>query len=149
MISAIASAVALAASLNVVGNWQYDGFYYQEHRYENPNSNLVLVFTFNADGTERLFWSRTDEKGFCERKGTYTIEGDKLIQQTTWLNPDNDSSCSSDPDMQPNRTTETVIDMNDGNLNIHMDLNGAPFLYILKSVSSAPPTPQPNSFYPF
>ncbi len=113
------------------GNWRYDGFFYQGHRYPNPNPDLKLTFTFNADNTARLYWKRDNENGFCERKGTWSLQGDVLIQTTTWLNPANDSSCGQDSDMQMGRMTQNQVTLTKDQLSLHMDLNGQEFLYIL------------------
>lgn len=128
------------ADVSIVGNWQYDGFFYEGNRYPNPNPKLVLTFTFNADGSERLYWARSGEKGFCERKGTYLITGDTLEQNATWINPDNDASCAQDPDMQMGQKTKNQFSLGpDGKeLNIHMDIDGKPFIYILKQITSLP-----------
>ncbi|MGZ3723117.1 MAG: hypothetical protein ACXVA9_09315 [Bdellovibrionales bacterium] len=122
---------AFAADPEILGDWHYDGFFYQNHRYPNPNPELKLVFTFSADHTERLYWKRDSETGFCERKGTWEFQDDVLKQTVTWLNPDNDDSCSNDPDMQIGKATQNLIQIHETQLDLHMDLNGQDFIYIL------------------
>jgi hypothetical protein len=137
-LSALLCLLALGASAyadlnsDVAGNWQYDGFFYQGHRYPNPNPALKLTFTFNADQSERLYWKRDDEAGFCERKGTWSLQSDLLNQTVTWLNPANDPSCAQDSDMQMGRATQNHISIDKDELSIHMDLNGQDFIYLLK-----------------
>jgi hypothetical protein len=143
MLLAVACGFAARADLpqEILGSWQYDGFFYQNHRYPNPNSDLKLTFTFDPGHTSRLFWKRDGTSGFCERKGTYNISGQVLTQTVTWLNPKNDPSCAQDPDMQMPRNTQNRIEIKPGTvteLDLHMDLNGDDFLYILNKVAREP-----------
>lgn len=127
------SGPAASADLNhdIVGEWRYKGFIYRGQYYPNPNPKLDVEFKFNSDHTARLFWKREDEIGFCERKGDWWVKSELLIQSVTWLNPDNAPSCSQDPDMQMNRITENRIEISGTQLNLHLDLNGQDFIYIL------------------
>jgi len=127
----------LLAVLTIVGTWQYAGFRYNGDLYPNPNPNLVLLFTFNADGTSHLIWSRKNEAGFCERRGEYRLDADVLWQKTTWLNPANDRSCASDPDMQPGRETRTPILLSAEELAFILYLDGREFHYLLRPVPGA------------
>jgi hypothetical protein len=132
LIFLMAGSVASAdLSHDILGKWRYDGFIYRDHRYPNPNPRLNVEFMFIPDHTARLFWKREDETGFCERKGVWQVEGDLLIQSVNWLNPANDPSCSQDPDMQINRTTQNRIDLMGTQLNLHLNLDGRDFIYIL------------------
>jgi len=128
------SAYATLGNDDILGTWEYDGFFYDGHRYPKPNPDLDLTFTFKKDSTSRLYWKRKDEAGFCERLANYQLKDDHLIQKTTWINPANAMSCSQDPDMQPDRESDTVITLDKVNmeLSFHFDLDGKPFLYILK-----------------
>lgn len=115
----------------ILGTWHYAGFEYQNHFYANPNPKLTVQFDFNSDHTSRLYWHRADESAFCERRGTWNLQGDELIQTVTWLNPANDSSCGQDSDMQMNRTTDNRISFTANQLDLHMSLDGEDFIYIL------------------
>ena len=66
--SSVAMADDTQLQQQIVGEWQYDGFFYQGKRFANPNPNLILTFTFATDNTARLYWSRTDEKGLLRAK---------------------------------------------------------------------------------
>jgi hypothetical protein len=135
----LGSSPALALSnADLLGQWQYDGFFYDGHRYPNPNPDLDLTFTFNADGTDRLFYARKNESGFCERLADYRLEDEHLVQKITWTNPKNAGECGQDTDMQQGRETDTVLSLTPQELTFHLDLNGLPFLYILKRL---PPNP--------
>jgi hypothetical protein len=87
------------------GSWQFYAYVYQGHEVPAPNPNLTQIMEFNPDGVGRLYYKRDDESGFCERKANYRFENDELVQQVTWVNPDNQSSCGQDPDMQMGRVT--------------------------------------------
>lgn len=126
----------LLTALTIIGTWQFAGFRHNGDFYPNPNPNLVLKFTFNSDNTNHLIWYRTNEPGFCERRGEYQLRGDILWQKTTWLNPLNDRSCGSDPDMQPNRETNTPILLSEGELAFVLNLDGRDFFYLLRPVQS-------------
>jgi hypothetical protein len=120
----------------LIGDWQYDGFFYRDHRYPNPNPDLTVLFSFNSDHTHRLYWKRADETKFCERRGTWSIRGELLEQEVTWLNPDNDSSCAQDPDMQPHQTTQTRFKVDDHELGFYLNLDDQTFIYILKRIDA-------------
>lgn len=119
---------------SLVGTWQYVGFHYEGRDYPNPNPDLTLLFTFNADGTSHLYWSRKNESGFCERRGIYRLDGDLLWQKTTWVNPENDRSCAMDSDMQPDRETTTTIRLQEDKLAFVLHLDDQEFLYKLERV---------------
>lgn len=124
-----------ASPSDLLGTWRYDGFFYQNHRYENPNPELILTFTFKADGTNRLFWYRTNDPGFCEREANYYVSQDELTQKITWANPANRSDCAKDPDMQVGRTSTVRIDTLGDELHFLLELKGEPFHYILRRCS--------------
>lgn len=128
---------AFAACENSMeGVWQYDGFFYDGHRYPNPNLDLELTFTFDNSGQDRLYWKRKNEDGFCERLATYNVVGNRLFQKVTWVNPKNSADCAKDLDMRLGQETETEICITGLELNFHFDLNGKPFLYILKRIGN-------------
>ena len=128
---ALAEPSATGSDSDIVGNWHYDGFFYQDHRYPKPDADLNVEFTFNADHTERLYWKRTSETGFCERKANWEFANGILKQEVTWINPANDPSCAKDPDMQMPRVTQNKVELYGAQFNMHMDLNGQDFIYIL------------------
>ncbi len=125
---------ALIVAALVAGSWQYDGFWFEGHRYPNPNPSLVLTFTFDEGGTSHLYWHRIGEPGFCERKAEYEIRGDLLYQKVTWLNPKNAMDCGRDPDMQLGKETLVKFTFNENELHFYFELNGKEFIYILKNL---------------
>lgn len=135
LLQGLVSKPALAhSSREILGQWQYDGFLYENHRYPNPNPDLELTFTFTADGKSRLYWSRKSDGSFCERIADFHVTGEHLYQKVTWVNPKNASECTRDSDMRLGQETNTVISVISPELNFLFDLNGKPFLYILKRI---------------
>jgi hypothetical protein len=122
---------------DITGIWQYDGFFFDGHRYPNPNPNLVLKFTFFPDLTSHLIWTRTGEPGFCERKAIYNVHDDFLYQKITWINPANNADCSKDTDMQMGRETDSRFAVEPDELHLFFELNGKEFIYILRRCDSS------------
>lgn len=135
---ALNSSASPIQSSDLFGRWIYVGFIYDGHRYERPNPDLYLYFTFDEHGTHRLFWRRKGERRFCERVGSYEVRDNRLRIKVTWVNPENDSSCHEDPDMQLGRETENLISLSDQDLGIYMNLNGKEFIYLLRKLSLEP-----------
>lgn len=81
------------------GKWRFIGYIYGGSFQEPANPNLILTFEFLQDGTDVLHWHRLNENGFCERKGKYSYEREKLIDEVIWVNPNNSFECYRDPDM--------------------------------------------------
>ncbi len=126
-----------AENSNLHGKWNYTGFIYEGQRHPKPNPNLILHFTFQADQTVRLYWTRKDETGFCERKADFHLQNSMLWQKITWVNPSNDSRCGQDTDMQMGRESETPIQLNQNELYFVLEVSGKPFLYVLEREDSA------------
>lgn len=124
----------LVAAL-ILGTWQYDGFFFDGHRYPNPNPNLNLQFTF-TETVSHLIWWRTGEAGFCEREADYSVEKDLLRQKVTWVNPANLFECSRDPDMHLGQETANPFVIENDELKFTFELNGKPFIYILRRCGS-------------
>lgn len=84
----------------LIGNWKFVRMILDGQETAAPNPKLHLYFEFRADNVVRVFYNRTDERGFCERLGRYTFEDPILYQEIYWVNPKNNDSCSQDTDMQ-------------------------------------------------
>ena len=124
------------------GTWQYDGYIYEGQRHPLPNPHLYLTFTFSENGRSRLYWSRQNEPGFCEREASYSIEEQHLFQTVVWVNPDNLPECQQDPDMQLGHESITLFQIMDQELHFYFHLNHDVFIYVLKRI---PPTIQDQS----
>lgn len=118
------------ADSNLVGTWQFTSIIYQEQVLPLPNPDLDLRFIFYANGHLRLKWSRHNESGFCEKKADYTTLGNILYQKTTWLNPKNHHSCSTDPEMQMSSETYTVFQIHQKKLQLHLNLGDEEIVYV-------------------
>lgn len=128
------SDTVLTTSEKLEGLYKYDGFFHENHRFENPNPNLHLYFTFLPNGQHRLEWFRDEDGERCERTGPYSLESGMLSMQTTWLHPRNHPNCAKDPDMQPNRESMNPVERKGDELWLRLELDGKPFFYILKRI---------------
>ena len=125
-------------SKDLLGEWKYSGFIYEKIIYPPPNPDLYLSFTFKAESSVRLFWKRQDEDFFCERVALFSVSDTSILSQNIiWVNPDNHSSCSSDPDMQLGRKTDNYVEIVNKELHLFLELDGKPFIYILTKVPAA------------
>lgn len=116
------------------GHWQLTSLFYQGQERPPLNPNLVLQFEFHKDGTNRLFWSRKNETGFCERKAYYAWNQESLLQKVFWTNPENALSCGADPDMQLGRTSVTQAKIENSRLHLYLALGDEPLIYIWKRI---------------
>lgn len=105
MALSLASAGSLAL---IVGLWNYESFRYRG-QVHIPQSTQGLQYEFRADGTDRLYWSLEQYDYFCEREGRFQWQSDVLTDEVIRVNPRSHDSCSSDPDMQVGRKTETPV----------------------------------------
>ncbi|MGE0763637.1 MAG: lipocalin family protein [Bdellovibrionales bacterium] len=120
------------STVEIWGEWRYAGFIYEGQRYPLPNQDLFLTFTFKPDGRVRLYWTRFNEDGFCEREATYSLEGDQLHQEVVWVNPDNRPDCSHDPDMTLGRKTSNRYQILGQELHLFLQLDDQDFIYLLE-----------------
>ncbi|MFN7263065.1 MAG: hypothetical protein ACK5UJ_04600 [Pseudobdellovibrionaceae bacterium] len=118
----------------IIGSWKYIGFSYEGHRYNPPNPQLLVLFTFTNNHNLRLYWEYQGEPGnFCESRSHYLVKDSFLRKETYWLNPDNHFSCAQDPDMQLGKlTTNRIFFQPDDELHLLMPLSGKDFFYVLK-----------------
>lgn len=114
----------------IFGKWQWYKYIYEGAEYPPSNPNLNLVFEFFPNGRDRLFWERSGQPGFCERYGNYIFKSCRLLDQVTWVNPQNAMGCGSDPDMRVGRVTVSQLEIIDDELYLHLDLSGRPFIYV-------------------
>ena len=128
---------------DLIGYWQYDGFFYEDNRYANPNPDLNLIFRFEENGTSHLVWTRKNDGEFCERHAQYVADAQTLSQTVSWVNPKNSKACAADQDMQLGRQTETHYEFHGEELWLQFDLNGKPFFYILKATVAIGNIPTP------
>jgi len=99
------------AATTLHGEWKFSGLIYHGQVLPPPNPSLNLIWTFFSNGTERLYWDRRGENGFCERFATYNLDGGQISENIFAVNPANNESCSQDPDMQVGRETLNKIEI--------------------------------------
>jgi hypothetical protein len=98
----------------------------------------VLVFTFYDSGLSWLYWHRANQSGFCDSLSRYSVEGDLLKQKTLWENPGNAMDCPQDT--SPEEISATRYSIEGLELRLHLEVDGRPFLYILKYIGPATPS---------
>ncbi len=124
---------SFAAEESVVGHWQYykkifDG----QEMPEPPSATLRLHFQFSAEGESKLWWWHEGDTDHCQRKGKYKIEGNLLVDEVTWVDPENTQFCSEDRDMQLGKISRTPFKLADGDLSLELHLNDKPLYMVWK-----------------
>jgi hypothetical protein len=118
----------------LTGEWRLTEMIYRGARVPPLNPKLNLSWTFFANGTDRLFWDRTGESGFCERFAHYKILNNKFHETVFAVNSLSQSDCAQDPDMQVGRQTSNVIEINNNEILLHLQLSDEELIYVLKEV---------------
>ncbi len=114
----------------LIGRWKFTRYNYQGRELPLPNPNLNLFYEFYNTGTSRLWWTRSNEEGFCERIGSYSFDGSLLSDQVLWVNSKNNIDCGKDPDMLTGRKVSTKAIVLNNELRTELTLKGEPFIYI-------------------
>ncbi|MGZ3744294.1 MAG: hypothetical protein ACXWRE_16720 [Pseudobdellovibrionaceae bacterium] len=122
----------LAALINIFGSWQFYAYVYEGREIPAPNPFLSQIMEFTPDGICRLYYKREDENGFCERKATYHFANGELLQKVVWVNPENQSSCGQDPDMQMGRVTTNKARIVKGIFQLDIPLSEETITYLWK-----------------
>ena len=116
----------------IIGQWLYIGYTYQDEFHSPIDDSLELIFSFESNGSDDLIWRYKDSMGKCHRRGEYIIENSILIDKIVWVDPDNMNACGSDPDMQIGRITMTPVEIVGDRLLMKLELSGEPFVYTLQ-----------------
>lgn len=116
------------------GEWHLEGMIYRGHKVPPLNPNLNLRWNFFDNGTERLYWSRQGENGFCERFANYQVQDGYITEKVFSMNPANNPECAQDPDMQLGRETKTKIEIQIQQILLHLQLGDEELIYVLKEV---------------
>lgn len=128
------AASEIASRSPIVGRWQFYKILFRGEEHPPFTSNLILTFEFNPGGSDRLHWTRDGQHGFCERTGRYqwSPQQSLLMDEITWVNPENAPGCARDPDMTLGRRTETKVEIADGELNLWLSVGDEPLIYVWK-----------------
>lgn len=116
------------------GKWQFKELIFEGERRPPFNPNLILTFEFFESGESILRWERSNEEGFCERRGRWSWDGVHLRDEVIWVNPENNRDCSMDPDMQLGRKTVSRAELVDGDIHLHLPVNESVLIYIFKKL---------------
>lgn len=117
---------------DLLGTWLFYKYFYQGKVVPAPNPELFMYLTFNADGTDRLFYHRLNENGGCDRTAKYSWDGQQIFQKTIYVSEKNLIDCTKDPDMQPGReATNRMYILND-ELYLEMPLSDDIITFIWK-----------------
>lgn len=116
------------------GNWQFFKHIYQGKDHAPLNPHLVIQFEFLPDGTNRLFWTRRNEPGFCERRAYFEYDGEYIHQEVYWVNPENEMECGQDTDMQLGHKNTGKLIAVDGHLHLYTQLSGEDFIYVWRKI---------------
>lgn len=124
------SGAAQATDPRLFGRWQFDSLRYQGQEMPRPNPDLILIFEFREDGTDRLSWTRRDETGFCDRTAVYSAADGVLQELVVWVHPGNRGDCAQDPDMQLGRQASVPYRVENGRLELDLPLSDETLTYL-------------------
>ena len=119
----------------IIGRWKFTEYIYNGQTLPLPNPKLQLFFEFNQTGSNRLWWTRDNEPGFCERIGLYNFDGDTLEDQVVWVNPNNHIECAKHEDMIMGQIAKNKVTIIGNKLHLHLALKGEPFVYVWEKQS--------------
>jgi hypothetical protein len=122
----------------LLGAWVFTTVIYRGQEIPRPNPNLVMTFNFQTDGRNFLHYHRIGEQGECNRTARYEFSDNQLIQEVLSVDPNNASSCSSDPDMQQGQISATPITLEDGRMKMLLNLGNETITYIWKPCQRNP-----------
>ncbi len=107
---------------------------YRDEELPPRDPELKINYTFFDDMHSRLYWKRDDEDGFCERFAQYVYQNEILSEKIIWVNPENDPSCSRDPDMQLGNHTQTPLKIKNDELYLYLKLSDEYLIYVWKRI---------------
>lgn len=119
-----------AGAHSLFGVWQFTGLRYQGQEIPPPNPDLVIIYQFDDDGHSRLYWTRKDQSGFCERRGLFVATQTQFLDYISWVNPKNRGDCGQDPDMQLGRSVLNTYRVKDGRFELDLPLSDDVLTYI-------------------
>ena len=123
---------SLAHADSIVGSWKFTSMIMEGQEVPPLNPDLILTFDFAEDGSDRLFWTRKGESGFCERRARYDFDSNWLYEAIVWVNPDNAPECGKDPDMQLGRVTQTPARIKNGRFELDLNVGDSHLTYIFE-----------------
>lgn len=123
------------ASEAVEGNWRFYKKIYQGTEIpEAPGATLRMYFEFDGSKSH-LYWRHEGEKDHCSRRGKYHLEEGIIVEEVTWVDPENTFACAQDPDMQLGRKTRTPYYFHGKDLALRFHLGEEPLDLIWRKES--------------
>ncbi|MFN7905883.1 MAG: hypothetical protein ACK5P5_11940 [Pseudobdellovibrionaceae bacterium] len=134
--AAKASSIATPGIQNLIGRWHFTKIIYEGQEMEMPNPDLKLSMTFFDNQSLRLFWHRGNMMEFCESFSTWSLEEKnsetRLTLNTFAVNPNNQSDCAKDPDMQIGTKPSVLIWVDSGSLMMSIMLSDQNLIYVFE-----------------
>ena len=118
------------------GEWKFVEIIMDDVHYPPPNPDLDLRFTFDGEKISRLYWTRADEVGFCDRLAIYSYGNEQLYQKIVWVNPHNDLKCAQDQDMQLGGESEIRAVRKNNQLFVDVQFGDKYVVYVFNKVSN-------------
>ncbi len=115
---------------SLIGIWLFTSMFYHGQIIDPPNPNLKLYYTFQNETQNEIYYYRVDEAGFCRRWANYEIKNDFIFQTIHTTDPDNNSNCSPDPDMQLGNISSAHFEIINGKLHLYLPLGDEEIQYI-------------------
>lgn len=111
----------------IEGHWFFHKKIYQgQEMPEPPSATLRMHFVFSPPGESTLSWWHEGEEDHCARKAVYSVEGNLLLEEVIWVDPENSSFCAEDPDMQLGKKSRTPFYFYGNDLAIRFYLGDEP-----------------------
>lgn len=137
LLAPFASAGVNPGTEPVVGHWFfYKKLYQGQEMPEPPGATLRMHFEFLEGGESLLYWWHEGEGDHCKRKGKYYVEDGHIVDEVTWVDPENTMHCSQDPDMHLGRKTRTPYYFYGQDLALRFHLGDEPLDLIWKKMVS-------------
>jgi hypothetical protein len=115
---------------SLLGIWLFTSVFYHGQLMDPPNPNLKIYYTFQNEYQNEIYYYRTDETGFCRRWANYETTNSTMIQTIDRVDENNNSSCSSDPDMQLGKTSAVHFEIINEKLHLYLPLGDEEIQYI-------------------
>ena len=120
---------------NLIGVWIFTALLYKGEVIPPPNPNLHIFMTFQNQVQNEIYYYRSNESGFCRRLANYNLNEDILEQTVTYVDPENNSECSMDTDMQLNNYSKVHYYIKNEQLHLELTLGEENIEYIFDKKS--------------
>ena len=115
---------------SLIGIWLFTALIYQGNLMDPPNPNLKLYYMFQSTTQNEIYYYRDNEIGHCKRSAEYVADETFIKQTVTDVDPDNNSDCALDTDMQLGNKSQVKYEIIDNKLHLHLPLGEDEIVYI-------------------